>query len=289
MSLMSIKRGVAAPCFAEDPMALVDLAVEAEQAGFDGFFLWDHMTWSDDGLGGHRRPVGGAVGHRGANRAHHRGPADHAGLPAAPVGARPADRHPRPAGQRAHHLRRRPGRARPRRLRLFVEETGDRPGPDARRGPRLDVPAVERRRGRFPRRVLPGRAGALHSDPAQRHRIPVWVGGVLPSTAGMRRAARWDGAVPIRYDSAGLARPSARDIAFVRDLAVERGATSTVLTSSSGPRWRGTRLPSRRSSPAYEKAGTTWWIESARPGRDDDWYGGLRTRISAGGPGRRRS
>ena len=48
---MSIKRAVAAPCFAEDPMALVDLAVEAEQAGFDGFFLWDHMTWSDDGLG----------------------------------------------------------------------------------------------------------------------------------------------------------------------------------------------------------------------------------------------
>ena len=48
---MSIKRAVAAPCFADDPMALVDLAVEAEQAGFDGFFLWDHMTWADDGSG----------------------------------------------------------------------------------------------------------------------------------------------------------------------------------------------------------------------------------------------
>ena len=43
---MSIKRAVAAPCFADDPMALVDLAVEAEQAGFDGFFLWDHITWA---------------------------------------------------------------------------------------------------------------------------------------------------------------------------------------------------------------------------------------------------
>src|ERR1700678_411583 len=48
---MSIRRAVAAPCFADDPADLVRLAVEAEQAGFDGFFLWDHITWSDDGLG----------------------------------------------------------------------------------------------------------------------------------------------------------------------------------------------------------------------------------------------
>jgi hypothetical protein len=48
---MSIRRAVAAPCFADDPADLVRLAVEAEQAGFDGSFLWDHITWADDGLG----------------------------------------------------------------------------------------------------------------------------------------------------------------------------------------------------------------------------------------------
>jgi len=58
--------------------------------------------------------------------------------------------------------------------------------------------------------------------PAQGGAIPVWVGGVLPSTAGMRRAARWDGAVPIRYRDGVLARPAADDIASVRDLVRER-------------------------------------------------------------------
>ena len=48
---MSIRRAVAAPCFADDPADLVRLAVEAEEAGFDGFFLWDHITWANDGLG----------------------------------------------------------------------------------------------------------------------------------------------------------------------------------------------------------------------------------------------
>ena len=48
---MSIRRAVAAPCFADDPEDLVRLAVEAEQAGFDGFFLWDHIAWADNGLG----------------------------------------------------------------------------------------------------------------------------------------------------------------------------------------------------------------------------------------------
>src|SRR4029453_230366 len=30
-----------------DPRLLVDLAVATEEAGWDGFFLWDHLLWSD--------------------------------------------------------------------------------------------------------------------------------------------------------------------------------------------------------------------------------------------------
>jgi hypothetical protein len=44
-------RAVAAPCFADDPMDLVTLAVEAEAAGFAGFLLWDHMVFAGDGNG----------------------------------------------------------------------------------------------------------------------------------------------------------------------------------------------------------------------------------------------
>ena len=30
-----------------DPRLLVDMAVAAEEAGWDGFFLWDHLLWID--------------------------------------------------------------------------------------------------------------------------------------------------------------------------------------------------------------------------------------------------
>jgi len=46
-----VKRGLAVPCFAEDPAELVRLGTAAERAGFDGFFLWDHLVHSDTGLG----------------------------------------------------------------------------------------------------------------------------------------------------------------------------------------------------------------------------------------------
>lgn len=35
------------PCYGEtygDPAVLCDLAVEAEAAGWDGFFMWDHVV-----------------------------------------------------------------------------------------------------------------------------------------------------------------------------------------------------------------------------------------------------
>src|SRR5262249_57990389 len=33
--------------------------------------------------------------------------------------------------------------------------------------------------------------------PVQRPRVPIWVGGFWPNKAPMRRAARWDGAIPV--------------------------------------------------------------------------------------------
>jgi alkanesulfonate monooxygenase SsuD/methylene tetrahydromethanopterin reductase-like flavin-dependent oxidoreductase (luciferase family) len=46
-----LRRGIAVPCFADDPAELADLGVEAERAGFDGFFLWDHIVFSNSGEG----------------------------------------------------------------------------------------------------------------------------------------------------------------------------------------------------------------------------------------------
>ena len=46
-----IRRGLAVPNFADDPAWLVRLGIDAERAGFDGYFLWDHLTHSDVGQG----------------------------------------------------------------------------------------------------------------------------------------------------------------------------------------------------------------------------------------------
>src|SRR5258708_6447649 len=44
-------RGVAVPNFGEEPDGLIDLGVAAERAGFDGYFLWDHIVFSNTGDG----------------------------------------------------------------------------------------------------------------------------------------------------------------------------------------------------------------------------------------------
>ena len=49
-----------------DPLVLVDLAVRAETAGWDGVFLWDHLV--HEGMRD-RRPADHAGGHRPEPRA----------------------------------------------------------------------------------------------------------------------------------------------------------------------------------------------------------------------------
>lgn len=46
---MTTRRGVFVPAFdvLSDPAVLAELAVDAEQAGWDGFFVWDHLLYAD--------------------------------------------------------------------------------------------------------------------------------------------------------------------------------------------------------------------------------------------------
>ena len=49
---MSVKRGLFLPPFDElvDPRTLVELAETAEEQGWDGFFLWDHILYRSPAL-----------------------------------------------------------------------------------------------------------------------------------------------------------------------------------------------------------------------------------------------
>jgi Luciferase-like monooxygenase len=116
--------------------------------------------------------------------------------------------------------------------------------------------------------------------PVQQPRIPVWVGGVLPASRPIARAARWDGMVPIRFGADGLIRPSAPEI----------GATSARIAALRGTAddfdmivWAEVaKAPGdvKELAPPYLQAGATWWIETARP--ESGWWQDVQRRVAAG-------
>ena len=103
----------------------------------------------------------------------------------------------------------------------------------------------------------------LLPPPVGRPRVPVWIGGFWPHRRPMRRAAQWDGAVPL-FVSAGHGHPPPVD--EVRDLLAyiraRRGSATTrpfevVLGGASPTNAAGAR---DLLGPLIE-AGATWWDE----------------------------
>jgi alkanesulfonate monooxygenase SsuD/methylene tetrahydromethanopterin reductase-like flavin-dependent oxidoreductase (luciferase family) len=102
--------------------------------------------------------------------------------------------------------------------------------------------------------------------PVQRPRVPIWVGGNWPAKPPMRRAARWDGAVPIAMTRDITRRPPQPDVAFVREV-------NAFLTESRAEAGREGEpfdlLISGASTPEsaadvtgpVAEAGATWWQE----------------------------
>ncbi|MFT4110343.1 MAG: hypothetical protein QM633_12120, partial [Propionicimonas sp.] len=116
-------------------------------------------------------------------------------------------------------------------------------------------------------------------------RVPVWVGGVLPARRPLRRAARWQGAVPIAYADGQLVRPGPDQLAAAGEtIAAERGSLDDfdlVVWDrvAAGPT---AAAALRAEIPAHQRLGVTWWIESPVPGRDRDWMALLRDRVATG-------
>ena len=238
-----------------------------------------------------RGPVGGALGHRRADPAAGDRSHDHTRPTAQAVGAGTPDGHARPAGGGQDRIRRRPRLARARRLRP-VRRPSRRPdqGGDAGRGTRPDRPPVDE--ARSPSSTASTTTFGpvrFHPHPrARREDLPVRVGGVLPSLAGMRRAARWDRAVPIRYRDNALVRPTAEDVASVRDLVREPAEFDRRFRS--GGVGRGRRHPgvAGRGTPGLRGGRRDLvGIGTTRPPRPD-WYERLlRRMVRAGRPVRR--
>ncbi|MEU7875113.1 LLM class flavin-dependent oxidoreductase [Dactylosporangium sp. NPDC049140] len=234
-----------------DVRALLDLAVAAERHGWDGVHLWDHVLYHEPGW-----PVTSPT------------------VAAAAIAA---------ATTRVRILL---TVAVPRRQ--VQEVAQDTAAIDALSGRRLTLVAtlgsMDREYTEFgldPGLRARGREMDLRLDRLQdlwrsagAPPVPIWCGAFWPRTAGLRRAARFDGAMPIFEDQRSAPVPVAGVegcAAFVpgKDLALE-GFTD-------GP------ADADRLAP-YATAGVTWWIEALGWWRGD--LSAAATRVAAGPPRR---
>lgn len=98
--------------------------------------------------------------------------------------------------------------------------------------------------------------------PVQTPRIPIWVAGNWPNKPPIRRAARWDGACPEAKEGR-LSPDDWRDIlALIRKIRADEAPFEAVHLDSL------VHLPPRKAADhiaAYGEAGVTWWIEYITP------------------------
>jgi alkanesulfonate monooxygenase SsuD/methylene tetrahydromethanopterin reductase-like flavin-dependent oxidoreductase (luciferase family) len=282
----TLRRGIAVPNFGDDPAELIELGVATERAGFDGYFLWDHIVFSNSGDGPPILDPWLVLGVVAAKTSRIK-----LGTMVTPV----PRRRPWQLARQTTTLDRlsggrvilgvgigSPGYGD---FGIFGEPSGERVRADLL-DEGLDVLAGLWSGERF------GYSGSHFAVdpvrftpvPVQRPRIPVWVAGVLPNPRPIARAARWDGFVPIRFDAHGLVRPSAADIGEVgAQIAAMRSADQNETGGYDMVVWAEVaKTPSEVPGLAepYQRAGATWWIETARPGAG--WWQGICDRVAAG-------
>ena len=113
------------------------------------------------------------------------------------------------------------------------------------------------------------RAVLFYPPPLQRPRIPVWVAGTWPAKPPFRRAARWDGAFPMKVEGGRIvpmAPEEAREVArYVAGHRTSDDPFDLVVAGESPGDDR--KEGARTVVAAYEEVGVTWWIESIDPWR----------------------
>jgi probable F420-dependent oxidoreductase len=245
-----------------DARALADLARDAEQAGWDGFFVWDHihLSWTEQTLD----PCVGLTA-VALNTTRIR-----LGTLVTPL----PRRRPAKLARETATLDRLSGG----RLILGVgtgggqaewDDLGEATDPKTR-GAMLDEGLqvitclwsgeTINFQGKFYRakglRFLP--------TPQQTPRIPIWVGGFWPHQAPMRRAARWDGVFPLfdlNLSGEEKLAQFKQAVAYVR--AQRQSAAPFDIISV------GYTEPGRAAEivAPYDEAGATWWMECLDPWR----------------------
>ena len=107
---------------------------------------------------------------------------------------------------------------------------------------------------------------AFLPPPVQQPRIPIWVAGTWPHKAPFRRAARWDGMVPMCEGQApgqGMPADALRDaVAYVRDQRPNAASPFDVVAFG---HTSGVASADRDRLLSVARAGATWWLEDLSP------------------------
>ena len=124
--------------------------------------------------------------------------------------------------------------------------------------------------------------------PVQKPRIPIWVVGAWPSKKSMQRAMRWDGLLPAVMDG-GKVRfgpPTLDELRAMKDY-VESNRTETtpfdIVMEGETP--GDDRARAADMVRPWAEAGATWWTEALwDAARNKDWQTIVRQRIHQGPP-----
>jgi alkanesulfonate monooxygenase SsuD/methylene tetrahydromethanopterin reductase-like flavin-dependent oxidoreductase (luciferase family) len=123
----------------------------------------------------------------------------------------------------------------------------------------------------------------LRPPSLQQPRIPIWVVGVWPRPKSVDRALRYDGIVPqVAVEGGGPGRVTPDEVRAIADVARERRGEGSPFDIVVGDVSPGDDAEAARAivQPLAE-AGATWWIESPWM---DATVASLRARIAAGPP-----
>jgi alkanesulfonate monooxygenase SsuD/methylene tetrahydromethanopterin reductase-like flavin-dependent oxidoreductase (luciferase family) len=257
--------GLSIPPFT-DPATIVALATEAEAAGWDGVFLWDHMQWDTNLRVDVHDPwvLLGAMAVRTER------------VWLGPLVTPLARRRPWVVAKEVTTLDHLSGGRAVLGVGLGTPSEGDfadfgDPGDDRGRARVLDegLDLIDA--------LLRGGPVDHHGDhfdvraelrpvPLQQPRPPIWVAAVAPYRRGLERATRWEGIVPLALPE-GYLTPDG--LASYLD-GVRRPAGWDVVVS-----WA-PGVPADE----YEDVGATWLFDSTWP--EGDWVPEFRTRIRRG-------
>lgn len=247
------------PNFGEygDARVLAGLAREAEESGWDGFFIWDHIAW--EGAENYADPWISLAAIAVQTK----------GIKLGPMVTPLPRRRPWKVAHEAATLDRLSGGrlilgvgigGRKREFDFLGEE------PDAKRRAAMLDEGLEILTEMWSAEPFTYQGthyeiseAQLTPPPVQRPRIPIWVAGTWPRKNPFRRALRWDGYAPVGKAGSPLTPEDVREMSeAVADQRGDEPFEVRVTGSTNGA----SPDEARREVARFAEAGATWWDEN---------------------------